>query len=79
MFLDAGLNTQAALNLAALERASARTLPADVHEAIHAQQHQALRWTYIGSGLAHPKFRATLGAISQAQLARVDAAAPAFS
>jgi hypothetical protein len=78
-FLDAGLNTQAALNLAALERAAGRTLPADVHEAIHAQQHQALRWTYIGSGLAHPKFRATLGAISQAQLARVDAAAPAFS
>jgi hypothetical protein len=43
-----------------------------------AQQHQALRWT-IGSGLAHKEFRATLGALSQGQLARIDALAPKFS
>ena len=79
MFLDAGLKTQSSLNLAAFESAAGRTLPRHDHEAILAQQHQALRWTYIGSGLRHPKFRATLGAISPAQLARVDAAAPAFA
>ena len=42
------------------------------------QQHQALRWTYLGSGLIHREFRSTLGALSLEQLARIDALAPKF-
>ncbi len=79
LFLDAGLRTQAELNLAAFERAAGRTLGAEEREAMVTQQHQALRWTYLGSGLVHPKFRATLGAISPEGLARIDEAAPAFA
>lgn len=79
MFLDAGLKTQAELNLAAFERASGRTLGADERDALLTQQHQAARWTYLGSGMVHPKFRATLGAISPAARDRIDAIAPAFS
>lgn len=78
-YLDAGLKAQSKLNLAALERAIGRTLSPETREALIAQQHQAMRWTYLGSGMAHPKFRATLGGISPAALARVDALAPVFS
>ena len=79
MFLDGGFRSQAELNMASFEGATGRTLTADAREAMIVQQHQALRWTYLGSGLVHPKFRATLGAISPEGLARIDAAAPAFA
>jgi hypothetical protein len=79
LYLDAGIRTQAELNLAAFERAVGRTLADDEREALVDQQHQALRWTYLGSGMAHPKFRATLGAISPEGLGRIDEAAPAFA
>jgi hypothetical protein len=79
LYLDAGIGKQAELNLAAFERAVGRTVADDEREAIIARQHQALRWTYLGSGMVHPKFRATLGAISPEGLARVDEAAPAFA
>ena len=78
MFLDAGFKQQAMFNTAALERAIGRTLPEDEREALTEQQHQALRWTYLGSGLRHEKFRATVGAISPAQLLRIDTIAPSF-
>lgn len=53
-FLDQGLAQQVQFNLDALERASARALP-DRQE-IAEQQLEAARWTYIGSGVNHPKF-----------------------
>jgi hypothetical protein len=79
LYLDAGIRKQAELNLAAFEGAVGRTLDDDARAAIVDQQHQALRWTYLGSGLVHPKFRATLGAISPEGLARIDEAAPVFA
>ena len=77
MFLDGGFRAQAELNLAAFEGATSRSLTAEERETMITQQHQALRWTYLGSGLVHPKFRAILGAISPEGLARIDEAAPA--
>jgi hypothetical protein len=77
-FLDGGLKAQTQFNLAAFEMASGRTLDTDMRQAFLDGQHQAQRWTYLGSGMTHPKFRAALGAISPAGLARVDAAAPQF-
>ena len=78
MFLDNGLKMQAELNLDALEQATGRKLAEDERDALAEQQHQALRWTFLGSGMSHRQFRATLGAISPAARDRVDAAAPAF-
>jgi hypothetical protein len=46
--------------------------------AVAAQQHQALRWTYLGSGMTDPTFLATLAAISPAARDRVAQNAPAF-
>ena len=77
-FLDNGLKAQAELNLAALERAIGRTLPVEDRTSLLEQQHQALRWTYVGSGMVHPKFMASLRAISPAAGDRVAAIVPTF-
>jgi hypothetical protein len=76
-FLDAGLKTQAGFNLDALEKVIGRKL--ENREAIEAQQHQAARWTYIGSGMVHERFRDTLRAMSRRSEERMAEAAPLFA
>jgi len=78
-FLDQGLAQQVELDLDSLERASGRRLSADVRANLRAQQVQANRWTYLGSGMSHPEFLGTLGRLSRAQRERVAGIAPAFS
>ena len=79
MFLDEALKTQSEFNIDALERATGTAVAANVRERLIAQQHQAMRWTYIGSGMVHPKFVATLGALSPAARDRIAEIAPTFS
>ena len=76
-FLDDGLKTQAGFNMDALETVLGRKLP-DRAE-IEAQQHQAARWTYVGSGMVHERFKATLLSISANAAARIAEAAPVFA
>jgi hypothetical protein len=76
-FLDDGLKAQAAFNLDALEKLIGRKL--DDREAIEAQQHQAARWTYIGSGMVHERFIETLEVLSPNAARRIAEAAPAFA
>lgn len=76
-FLDEGLKTQAGFNLDALELAIGRKL--DNRDEILAQQHQAARWTYIGSGMVHERFKSTLEAISLRAAQRIAEAAPTFA
>src|SRR5678815_1137283 len=61
-FLDNGLKAQAVFNLDALEKVIGRKV--ENRAAILDQQHQAARWTYIGSGMVHERFKATLLSIS---------------
>ena len=75
-FLDDGLQAQANFNLDALEKLIGRSLPD--REAILKQQHQAGRWTFIGSGLVHERFKATVAGISPRAAARIEFAAPQF-
>lgn len=75
-FLDRGLQAQAGLNLDALERLTGRAF--DDREAIEVQQHQAGRWTYLGSGMVHPTFVATVEEISPAGAERVAELARTF-
>jgi hypothetical protein len=77
-FLDNGLQAQSGFNLDAFERATGRVLDEEEREALTFQQHQAMRWTYLGSGMVHPKFMATLAAISPVARDRIAAVAPAF-
>jgi hypothetical protein len=76
-FLDGGLKAQAAFNLDALEEVIGRKL--ENRAEIEAQQHQAARWTFIGSGLVHERFKATLQDISPKAAARLAEAAPIFA
>lgn len=78
MFLDNGLKAQAGFNLDAFEKATGRTLTDSEREELQAQQHQALRWTYLGSGMTHPQFVATLESLSPTAAARIAEVAPAF-
>jgi P-aminobenzoate N-oxygenase AurF len=76
-FLDDGLKVQAGFNLDALEIAIGRKI--EDREAIEAQQHQAARWTYIGSGLVHERFTTTLEQLSPKAAARIAEVAPLFA
>lgn len=78
-FLDGGLKQQTELDLAALEQATSRTLKPAERERFMEVQHQANRWTYIGSGMSHPRFLETLGELSPQMRAAIEDAAPAFS
>jgi hypothetical protein len=74
-FLDDGLKTQAGFNLDALEEAIGPKF--EDRDAIIAEQHQAARWTYIGSGMVHERFRETVQSLSPAK--RIADAAPLFA
>lgn len=76
-FLDNGLQTQAGFNLDALEKAIGRNI--EDRDAIIDQQHQAARWTYIGSGMVHERFQQTLETLSHRAAQRVADAAPLFA
>ncbi len=78
MFLDNGFKAQTEMNIDALVRATGVWLSDDARSRLVEQQHQALRWTYIGSGMTHPKFVATLAAMSPAARDRIAEVAPAF-
>lgn len=78
-FFDAGLKQQTELDLDAFQRASGRTLNTSERERFLAQQHQANRWTYLGSGMSHPRFLESMGQLNAAKRAAIEAAAPQFS
>ena len=76
-FLDDGLKMQAGFNLDALEKAIGRKI--ENRDEVLAQQHQAARWTYIGSGMVHERFQTTLETLSPNAARRIAEAAPVFA
>lgn len=77
--LDEGLRRRAALDLAALERDSGRQLGLEDREIFLRVQHQANRWTYIGSGMSHPKVLAALEELNPGMRREIEAAAADLS
>jgi hypothetical protein len=77
-FIDAGLQQQTALDLAALETAIGRTLPEADREQYLTAQLQAMRWTFLGSALCNKGFLDALGSVSKSARARIEQVAPAF-
>lgn len=78
MLFDGGIVQQVAFDLDALERATGRKLSANERDAATKSQIQANRWTFLGSGMTHPNFLATLGGISPAGRSQVEAVSSAF-
>ena len=76
-FLDGGLLTQAGFNVDALEKVIGRKV--ENRDELIAQQHQAARWTYVGSGMVHERFIATLKTLPGSAAARIAEAAPVFA
>ena len=77
-FLDNGFKQQTLLDLESFELASCRKLTDAQREEFIELQHQANRWTFIGSGLVHPKFLMTLERLSPTQRKRIEEIAPVF-
>jgi hypothetical protein len=76
--IDDGLKQQTLFDLAAMMKASGRRLGEAEHARLADQQHQAQRWTYIGSGMSHPNFLGTVRQLSPASAKRLAEIAPAF-
>jgi hypothetical protein len=77
-FLDGGCKQQVLFDLEAFEESTGRKLNDAEREEFITKQHQANRWTYLGTGLTHPKFLETLGKLSAEQRKRVEEIAPVF-
>lgn len=76
--LDAGLEQQVRFDLAAFERATGRTLDARERAEFTRVQQRANRWTFLGSGMTHPSFVATLEDLGPKVRDKVEQVAPAF-
>ncbi len=77
-FLDTGLRQQTLFDLEAFEVATGRTLTETEREEFIEKQHQANRWTYIGTGITHPKFLDTVSKIASGEIKRIEVAGPVF-
>ncbi|HZI95477.1 MAG TPA: hypothetical protein VFE84_14620 [Patescibacteria group bacterium] len=77
--IDAGLMQQTAFDMDAFERATGRILSDEEREAFMATQRQANRWTYLGTGMTHPKVLETFERIMPGARAKLESVAPAFS
>ena len=78
-FLDEGLKQQTLFDLEALELATGRKFTEEERELFVTSQLQANRWTYIGSGMVHPKFQQTLDQLGGDARRRIDEVAPVFA
>ncbi len=71
-FLDGGLKMQTQLDLEAFELATGRKLTDAEREQFMTVQHQANRWTYLGSGMTHTNFLATVERLQPAARKRLE-------
>jgi hypothetical protein len=76
--VDSGLQKQVELDLASFEAATGRKLTDEDREGFIEAQRKSMRWTFLGSGMTHPRFRATLGQIDPAADMKLDTIAPMF-
>ena len=77
-FIDRGLEQQVAFDRRSFEDATGRKLTTNEAEIFRQLQHQANRWTFLGSGMTHARFLSTLGALGPQHRRHVEAIAPAF-
>jgi hypothetical protein len=77
--LDGGLKQQVEFDLDSFERATGRVLSGSEREKFIEVQQRANRWTYLGSGMSHPNFLATLERLRPTAGMRLEQIATAFS
>ena len=79
MAVDGLLAQQIELDIDALDRAAARTLSTGEREEIRSAQQRAYRWTFLVTGLEHPKFLEVIDSVIPSGRAKVAAAVEALS
>ena len=77
--VDGLLSQQADLDIASLERAIGRTLSPKDREEIKSYTQRAYRWTFLVSGLEHPKFVQIVSELTERGPAKLEAVARALS
>lgn len=76
---DDTFKQQTLFDLEAFETATGRMLTEEERKDFVEVQHQANRWTFLGTGMSHPKFLETVGRLSTGQRIRVEEVAKIFS
>jgi hypothetical protein len=77
-FIDKGLEQQTRLDLTALETAIGRSLSEGERARFLSAQHQAMRWTFLGSAMRNKGFLEALESVTPEGRARIEQVAPAF-
>lgn len=77
-FVDGGLAQQVQFDLAAFEEVTGRTLSTAERDKFVQTQHQAMRWTFIGSALRNEGFLKAVEQVSPEGRARLESVAPVF-
>jgi hypothetical protein len=77
--IDGGLKQQALFDLEALIRATGRQLAETERAEFLTTQHQAQRWTFLGSGMSHHNFLDTLQSLHPAARLRIEQTSLRFS
>ena len=77
-FIDGGLTQQVEFDMASLMDVTGRNFTDREMEEFRRVQQKANRWTYLGSGMTHPRVLETLENLSPKARQRVEAVAPAF-
>jgi hypothetical protein len=76
--IDGGIAPQVEFDMQALQRAAGRKFSEPEQAQFRATQTQALRWTYLGSAMTHPKFLETVGEINADARTQIEEMSGAF-
>ena len=78
MFLDNGIKQQAEFEAESFVQATGRKLSKSEREEMTNAVLKGMRWTYLGTGMTHPNFLATVEEIKPEARKQIEAMAPAF-
>lgn len=77
-FLDQGIQQQAQFDVDSFVQATGRKLSKSEREEMTQAVLKGMRWTYLGTGMTHPNFLATVEQISPGGKKQIEAMAPMF-
>jgi len=77
-FLDNGIKQQTEFDVESFVNATGRNLSKSEREKVTAAVLKGMRWTYLGTGMTHANFLATVEQISPEGKEQIDAMAPMF-
>jgi hypothetical protein len=77
-FLDRGIKQQAEFDVESFVQATGRGLSRTEREQVKNAVLKGMRWTYLGTGMTHPNFLATVETIKPGARKQIEEMAPAF-